>query len=154
MDYQWEKVETTLTQVIDTGKRLAQYNNKIYLFGGYKSPSLDSKTVFMFEPATGAWESKTPIPRDVVPRAAHLKDKIYLVAGQSRNWSIKDVYMYTPKMDTWERKNDYPIDVAGNSLVVHRSKLYSFGGFKYSSGPMTDTAPAMFIKKKRIPGCV
>lgn len=52
MDYQWEKVETTLTQVLDSDKRLAQYNNRIYLLGGYKSPSLDSKTVFMFDPGS------------------------------------------------------------------------------------------------------
>ncbi len=140
MDYQWEKVETTLTQVLDSDKRLAQYNNRIYLLGGYKSPSLDSKTVFMFDPATGIWESKAPVPRDVAAIAICLNNKIYLVAGQSRNQSIKDVYAYTPETDMWEQKNDYPLDVAGNAVITHKNRLYSFGGFKYVSGSMAATA--------------
>lgn len=94
------------------------------------------------------WESKAPIPRDVASRAACLNNKIYLVAGQSRNWSIKDVYAYTPETDTWERKNDYPLDVVHNELIVHKNRLHSFGGYKFTSGPMTDTAACYVYHEK------
>jgi len=117
-------------------------NGKIYILGGQilitTSQGIEpvpSNTIEEFDPKTGTWTSKTPMPNATAQcGTAVVNDKIYLIGGAIDDYSDgRNVQVYDPLTDTWTSKTDLPFAIARHSAVYSNGKLYSMGGLSAST---------------------
>ncbi len=84
-------------------------NNFGFIFGGLGSVYYND--LWMYDPITGNWQAKTPLP--AVGRMGSscfvINDTAYIVGGRtSVATSISDVWAYCISADTWTPKNNLP----------------------------------------------
>jgi hypothetical protein len=88
------------------------YQTKIYCIGGIinRFGGQISYTAVneVYDPATDAWETKTPMPNATSAHASVVDGKIYLVGGGS-NGNLNQVY--DPVADSWTIKEPMPVAI-------------------------------------------
>ncbi len=108
----------------------AVYQNKIYCIGGIIGDSPQTGSVLtsvneVYDPATDAWETRTPMPiASPLPPANVIGDKIYVI-GNLANETFN--YVYDPVTDSWTTKTPIPIATAASGIVDE--KIYFIGGY-------------------------
>ncbi|NTW62128.1 hypothetical protein HGB25_01805, partial [Candidatus Saccharibacteria bacterium] len=106
-------------------------DDKLYVIGGWTGNPTNFGKMEMFDPITGLWSSKSPMP---TPRAnlscAAIGNKIYVVGGMDiSNWpGLKTLEVYDISTDTWATLADMPTGRWGLRAVAVNGKLYIFGG--------------------------
>jgi N-acetylneuraminic acid mutarotase len=131
---------TTLPQVphAHTGFGATALGGKLYVIGGENGSDVD-----VYDPASGAWATRAPIPNGVSVRTAvTLRDTIFTFASTdqlsgSRAWASyprsRQVMAYVPQSDAWFPRSDGPGgSIVAGPIVPFQGKLYLFGG--YSEG--------------------
>ena len=87
---------------------------KIYLFGGYSvaadGSEVSTRDVLMFDPQTGQWllRAPMPVPVDDAVVLAYQDRYIYLVSGWHDKGNVKRVQLYDAKTNRWSRATDFP----------------------------------------------
>jgi N-acetylneuraminic acid mutarotase len=130
---------------------------KWYVLGG-----LDPQTskplgiVYMFDPSTGRWTEKKPMP---IPAhhimVAPLNDKIYVFGGftsppSGRGWAATDrAWVYDPANDSWTELPKMPTARGAGSAVELNGKIYVIGGARANakdvSAAMTPDSPQLVL---------
>ena len=79
----WEKRAPLLAE--NSEMSVAQWGNKIFVFGGYPSTRETVGTVQVYDATTDRWQIEPPLPTPVTPSmAAALEGKLYVVGGQEK----------------------------------------------------------------------
>ncbi|MBN8695627.1 MAG: T9SS type A sorting domain-containing protein [Bacteroidetes bacterium] len=120
------------------------YNNFGFIFGGVGSVYYND--LWMYDPITGNWQAKTPLPAlgRMGSSCFVINDTAYIVGGRtSVAQSISDVWAYCISADTWTPKNNLPFGArwrasattdntkgylifGKDSASVSRKELYEF----------------------------
>ena len=123
------------------------FYGKAYLFGGVNAGF--SNRLQCYDPATGQWSFKTPMPS--TPRADAVafiyNNKVYIVGGADTytlgmNTVAKQVWQYDPVADSWQRKADMPQGSGEGSYALRLGNKFYFPGFGYGAqeyDPATDS---------------
>jgi N-acetylneuraminic acid mutarotase len=110
---------------------------KIYMIGGmvkWKSPTIESKAVLIYDPDTNSWSRGRPMPR---PRGAGgvavFKGKIYYAGGIADSRSVKWFDVYNPATNKWRKLPNMPIARQHFQATVANGNFYAFGGANYAT---------------------
>jgi N-acetylneuraminic acid mutarotase len=108
----------------------ATVGGKIYLFGGYSvaedGAEVSNPETLVFDPITGAWRARAPIPVPVDDSVALTwRDRyIYLVSGWHDDGNVRRVQVYDSAADRWFEATPYPgTPVFGHAGGIAGSKL-------------------------------
>jgi len=85
----------------------------------------------MYDPNTGQWTSKNPMPTARANLAcASIEDKIYVMGGTDIvSWAgLKTLEVYDVSTNEWTQLADMPTGRWGLSAVAYNGKIYVFGG--------------------------
>ena len=111
---------------------VAQADGLVIAIGGRNGLDVDLRmagATEAFDPATGSWEQRAPLP---VPRSgmgvATSGDAVYVLGGEGANGVYDDVDRYDPSTDTWEALPRLPIGRHGMAASVVDGTLMAIGG--------------------------
>ena len=123
---------------LPTPRRLlsaALHGGEIYTFGGCGSPCYDptlhpqafeETRVEVFDPATGSWSVRAPMPTIFFSGAATaLGGHVYLAGGSV---TANVLQRYHPASDSWTLRASMPTPRFGLALVALDGKLFALGG--------------------------
>lgn len=108
---------------------VAVYDDRIYLFGGFRGGALDD--VWVYDVSLDLWDvaADLPGPRDHVV-AATLGDRIYVVGG--RDGAVAShtaaLSIYDPATDAWTEGPPMPTSRGGMMAAVLDGRLFVAGG--------------------------
>ena len=106
------------------------YGNKIYAFGGYGLSHEVLNTVTEYDPLTGIWTSKAPMPTNRWGMVSvEFNSKIYVFGGQltpSGGIGSDANEIYDPATNVWSSRvgNPLPLPDYGADGVVHPDVIY------------------------------
>lgn len=84
------------------GHTIANVGDKLYFFGGITADEEELDTVYEYDPESGDWLRKAPIPggERTYAKAVTYDDKIYLIGG----WpNVGSVDVYDPAINEWSK---------------------------------------------------
>jgi N-acetylneuraminic acid mutarotase len=135
-------------------------DGKLYIVGGYTFNSNTFAKMVMFDPNTGEWEPKAPMP---TPRynlsCAAIDGKIYVVGGMEEMGyvQLKKMEVYDIATDTWTQLTDMPTGRWGLRAIAFDGKIDVFGGtrgtagFAYASVEVYDPQTNTWTTKSNMP---
>ena len=121
-------------------------NGKLYVFGGYKSASIQQTTqVAVYDPATNQWSTRKEMPESLTHSGtASDGNFIYLAGGYVGDWKgvetpvTRHVWKYDTVTDTWTSLISLPANRSAGALVRVGRKLHFFGGLDQRKRDMGD----------------
>jgi N-acetylneuraminic acid mutarotase len=126
---------------------MAEYQGKIYVFGGGGTDFKSLNSTEIYDPETDAWHQGADMPTNRSGAvAAVLHDQIYVMGGGVRHPDgkfdfFKTVEIYHPETDTWSEGPDMRMPHDYPSAAVMNGCIYVLGGHHPEAtkgGPMTD----------------
>jgi N-acetylneuraminic acid mutarotase len=134
----WSKAAPLLVKV--NRVQAVTLGGKIYVVGGtvkWREPTIESKAVRIYDPATNTWSKGAPMPR---PRGAGgvavYKGKIYYAGGISDGRAVKWFDVYSPAKDSWRRLPNMPVKRQHFQSAVLGGNFYAIGGADYQTGAL------------------
>ena len=131
----WSKAAPLLPKV--NRVQAVTVGGKIYVLGGtvrWREPTIESKAVRIYDPATDTWSRGAPMPR---PRGAGgvavYKGRIYYAGGISDGRAVKWFDVYSPAKDSWRRLPNMPVRRQHFQAVVLGGNFYAMGGADYAT---------------------
>ena len=122
---------TTLADITPAASRLtaAAVNGKIYRLGGNVAAGTTfSNVVEEFDPATGSWTTKTPLPLETSNLSSTVwRNQIYIPGGYSGSY-LTNLQIYYPDGDSVAQGTAMPAGCYGSATAVLADTLYVFGG--------------------------
>ncbi|HET7842359.1 MAG TPA: kelch repeat-containing protein [Terriglobia bacterium] len=121
------------------GASAATVNGKIYVVGGAgTSGTCGSRvgTLEVYDPATGSWSTRAPMPtpRDSTAAVA-VGERLYVIGGDNICLGmLSTVEVYDPITDTWTTKAPMPTPRSGLAAAVVDGIVYAIGGVNFTSG--------------------
>jgi N-acetylneuraminic acid mutarotase len=110
----------------------AEYDGKIYLFGGCQfPPDISESTVFRLDPGTGIWTEMNQMPEHLTGMVSvRYGDKIYIIGGGPTVFGIPSgkMFLYDPETDLWEQKADMITPRSFCAAGIVNGKIYTVGG--------------------------
>ena len=102
------------------GVAVAEYNGKIYIFGGARENNQPTNTVYEFNPVTGGYAPKSRMPGPAYNASAVVHNgRIYVIGGSGYYYAH---FVYNPALDQW-------LGIAPSPrTLLDRVGLLSFGG--------------------------
>ena len=130
----WEKRAPLLAE--NSEMSVAQWGNKIFVFGGYPSTRETVGTVQVYDATKDRWQIEPPLPTPVNhSMAAALEGKLYVVGGQEKaggkanKAQFQDlVQIYDIASKTWSEGSRMPTKRSGGGAAVIKGKIYVAGG--------------------------
>lgn len=114
----------------DNGASTAVCNGKIYVFGGYKSPSHNSKTR-VYDPENNTWDvNKAPMPKACASsQAVVINGNIYVMGGYyatsvNSGYALNTMYMYNVISDSYTTLPNLPFASSNHFAVNFNNKIY------------------------------
>ncbi|GAB7052439.1 Kelch repeat-containing protein [Catenuloplanes indicus] len=136
----------------------AVVDGKIYVLGGRRfslhpdgTPRQDNvATVEVFDPRTGRWQTRAPMPAPRGGLAAAVHDgQIYAFGGELQGPSpavYGDVWRYDPRQDRWTGVGALPTPRHGLGAATVGDTVYTFGGGTRAGGNYaTDLTEALVL---------
>jgi N-acetylneuraminic acid mutarotase len=135
-------------------------DGKLYVIGGWTGNPSNFGKMEMFDPDSGYWISKNPMP---TPRGnlacASTGNKIYVIGGMSYSGytGLKTMEVYDISTDTWSQLADMPTGRWGPSALEFNGKIYVFGGttgtatIVYASVEVYDPQTNTWVTKSNMP---
>ena len=111
----------------------------IYLIGGVSGTS-ELRTVQSFDPATGIWTNRAPMPTRVTDAAGCYLDGMYHLFGGTGSGGItSSLQVYDIASDTWSMGPEVPFKDSEYAAVGFEGTVYLYGtvhnsGYKYVAG--------------------
>lgn len=139
----------TKTPIVDARSHCppATYQGKIYVFGGGGPQFASKNSVYVYDPATNAWERRANMPTYRSGAVTALvDDRIYVMGGgfKQANGQFKfltTVEIYHPERDIWETGPDLLMPHDYPAVAALNGALYVMGGHHpdaTKAGPKTD----------------
>ena len=117
------------------GAACGQVNGKLYVCGGYNTPSqfdLTLSVVESYDPQSDMWATRTPMPYGLgLSGAAVVNDRVY-VAGGVQSWGgywQSTLFEYNPATDQWTERSPMPTPRYGVACAAVGGKLFAIGGY-------------------------
>lgn len=113
-----------------------------YCVGGQNSieyiPSLYSKSVYSYNPATNIWTQKNdfPIEQAGINEGVIAQGKAYIVGDIIPNGISNEVYVYDEANDSWSLETNVPALTTGKYIAAIGDKIYIMGGFDPTGVPL------------------
>ena len=113
-----------------------------YCVGGQNSieyiPSLYSKSVYSYNPATNIWTQKNdfPIEQAGVNEGVIAQGKAYIVGDIIPNGISNEIYVYDEANDSWSLETNVPALTTGKYIAAIGDKIYIMGGFDPTGVPL------------------
>lgn len=113
-----------------------------YCVGGQNSieyiPSLYSKSVYSYNPATNIWTQKNdfPIEQAGVNEGVIAQGKAYIVGDIIPNGISNEIYVYDEANDSWSLETNVPTLTTGKYIAAIGDKIYIMGGFDPTGVPL------------------
>lgn len=111
----------------------AAVGGKLYIIGGGSGPALTpTNKVYEYDPDSGAYADKTPIP--VTPgyrgfgAAVAYNDLIYVFGGFNGSNSLNGTYIYDPANDAWSQGANLPGPRFGSAVALVGDLIFVAGG--------------------------
>jgi N-acetylneuraminic acid mutarotase len=108
-------------------------NGLLYLPGGFASgsPARETKTLFVYDPATGSWSRKADLPIiSACGATGVIAGKLYVTtACDGTTIAAKWLHRYDPATNSWTRLADSPHAHNLPAAGAFSGKLYLAGGF-------------------------
>ncbi len=159
-----EKWETVGTVPRRAGLGMVSYGGKIYRVGGFEARNKEGQKDDLhsmgdfnrFDPATGQWESLTPLPKG---RSSHdavvVGSRVIVVGGWELRGDQPTVWDDTAlsadlsaARPTWEELPKPPFHRRAFALGETQGKIYVLGGMQEKGGPTTTTYVLDLASKK------
>lgn len=124
----WEDGKPAPTERTEVA--VALLADEIYVVGGFTPNGITDK-VEAFNPATGIWKLKSPLPRPLHHSTASVVNgKLYVIGGfDSGTWNPTNVtFAYDPAEDLWTEKAPMSIKRGALAAGVIDGKIYVVGG--------------------------
>ena len=107
-------------------------DNKLFLFGGYKSGVVSSKRSDVFDPTSGSWTSIQELPSAITHMNMVLDGRTVWFAGGFKDGypghAIAEVWNYDVDLDRYTAAPLLPEPRAGGGLAIVDRELHYFGG--------------------------
>jgi hypothetical protein len=112
------------------GLAVANYENRIYAFGGENTAGI-SNIVDSYDPITNTWTGLTSKPTPVTDiNAAVLGGLIYIPGGRLASGIPTNITeIYDPRTDDWTSGVPLPKSLSAYALTVYEGRIYIFGGW-------------------------
>lgn len=114
----------------DSWSSAAICNGKIFVFGGYKSPSHNGKTR-MYDPKTNIWDTgKAPMPKGSwQSQAVAVNDNVYVMGGYystsvNSGYDLNVMYKYNTTNDAYTTLPNLPSSSSHHFAVNINDKIY------------------------------
>jgi Kelch motif len=110
----------------------AAFGGLIYVIGGatFASQGGDSSAVYAYDPATGTWTSKAPLPAARSDAAAAVVgSRICVFGGVSRAGSTSNPECFDPALNTWTAAAPMPTPRYGVGTATLGNLTYAVGGY-------------------------
>ena len=127
----------------------AAVNGKIYVIGGQATESSEPdkagfvNTVYEYDPATGKWAARAPMPTMRGGGVAAVVDgRIYVAGGRPPRGH--DFAVYDPNADKWTTLANLPTQRNHLAAGAHDGKVYVFGG-RFEGGFRSKTTDAVEV---------
>ncbi len=107
------------------------WQNKIYVFGGKSLNNRILKTVEVYDPASGQWDTTSVAPMETGMynlAAIIFQNKIYIIGGRDDDDVSNDVYVYDPVQNSWDEVQELRKEREGHSAAIVNGHIYVFGG--------------------------
>lgn len=101
-------------------------------------PSLYSKSVYSYNPATNIWTQKNdfPIEQAGVNEGVIAQGKAYIVGDIIPNGISNEIYVYDEANDSWSLETNVPALTTGKYIATIGDKIYIMGGFDPAGVPL------------------
>ncbi|MGH7630984.1 MAG: Kelch repeat-containing protein [Gemmatimonadales bacterium] len=114
---------------------MAVVDEKLYVFGGFATRRTEvTDQVQVYDPATGRWERRRPMPAPFThANAVQVGDTLWFAGGFVGNhpgWATDSVWRYHPPTDTWTPGPPLPAPRAGGVLSLVGENLHYAGGYQ------------------------
>jgi len=120
------------------GHGSAVVGGRLYVVGGIDSIGRTLATMDMFDPGSGQWVSKNPMPTSrSLAACVSIEGKIYVIGGGlyiGNYYGFNRVEVYDTTSGTWKQLADMPSGRWGHSAVAANGKIYVFGGATAEGG--------------------
>ncbi|UCC45613.1 MAG: hypothetical protein JSU65_06760 [Candidatus Zixiibacteriota bacterium] len=110
-------------------------NGKLYVIGGYATNPQGSipptcEEVFEYDPVSGTWTERSPIPTSRAQHAAvEYNGKIHVLGGKSTYFiDINSHEVYDPQTDTWTTATGMPTARDHLTIAAVDTLIYAVGG--------------------------
>src|SRR5579885_1701292 len=110
---------------------VAAAGDELYVIGGHGSRSPSLPFVEAFDPRTGKWRQRAPLPRGLNHvGAAGLGGRIYAIGGfqQLNRDAVADCWVYDPAADRWTAIAPLPTRRGSVSVAALGGKIHAVGG--------------------------
>jgi N-acetylneuraminic acid mutarotase len=106
---------------------------KLYVIGGRDRPVYDLTEIEEFDPATGQWTTRAPMPSGRSGGAgAALGGKFYVFGGEGNNGVPTGIFPQTeafdPATNAWTKFADMPLPRHSQVAIASGGKIYLPGG--------------------------
>ncbi len=123
----------------------ATYNNKLYIFGGFKyqgATGTKVRDVSVYDPELDLWENKADLPTELVnPKVVALNGRIYVTPDMlnDQGENLIPIYIYDIQSNSWTTHGvptiSIPAHFDGYSMAGYKDTLYIIGGKSYTPTP-------------------
>ncbi len=109
----------------------AQYDGKIYVFGGLDANKTVLDSAEVYDPAQDTWTEVSPLPTARAASCAEvIGDTIYVIGGSQGAWqqNLTTNAVYDPNTDTWTEAAPMLTGRGGAASFVYDGKIFIVGG--------------------------
>lgn len=107
---------------------IAQWEGKIYSFGGFTEPNIYSNKLSRFDPATSTWTTLADMLVATETKGEIVDGKLYIFGGYNGT-ALTQIDRYDIATDTWETIGTMPNSISANATAVIGSKIWLVGDF-------------------------
>ncbi len=115
----------------------AELGGKVYVVGGLGP----SRALLEYDPATGRWRRRAPVPAGLHHTAAvGVRGRLHVVGGYADGWNpVRSVFEYEPEQDRWRERTAMPTGRTGalshlarisRTMIRGRVRVSIFGSRK------------------------
>jgi N-acetylneuraminic acid mutarotase len=109
-----------------------EWNDRMYIVGGYGDGKVDRPYNHIFDPKTGKWITGAPVPRGSNHIGVAAMDGVVYAFGgfvEQNRIAIPDCYAYVVADDKWHAVRPLQLGSRGAiSLVTYEGRIHSIGG--------------------------
>jgi N-acetylneuraminic acid mutarotase len=111
-------------------------NNKLYVSGGINRAGVQTRSLFVYDPATNQWTQKADVPRaSCGGDQGEIGGRLYVYTGCWARENMGAVFFrYNPSTNIWVKRPAPPVDHASGAGAAIGGRFYVNGGFAPSCG--------------------
>jgi N-acetylneuraminic acid mutarotase len=111
-------------------------NNKLYVSGGTNRTGRQTRTLFVYDPATNQWTQKADMPRaSCGGDQGVIGGQLYVYTGcYSKDNNGEVFFRYNPSTNTWVKRAPPPVDHNSGGGAAVNGKFYLNGGYTPECG--------------------